>query len=283
MPHSLEELLDLDGLMHVVDIGAAANGEIPPYQNLLDKGVARLSAVDGDRRQLDALIASHGPTTAVFEKVIADGRRHSMHLSLHPESGMSSLLAPLPSHLAFFNGLAESSVVGSTVEVQTERLADIAELQAIDFLKMDIQGAELMVLENAGHALDQCVAIQIEASFIPLYAGQPSFGEIDLWMRGNGFLPHCFTTVKRWSIFPTMKDGNHLRPFNQLIECDIVYVRNLVDLGGLSDRQIRNIALISAYCYNSPDLCIHAVLALERRGALPERTFESVAALFNSP
>jgi hypothetical protein len=213
--------------------------------------------------------------------MIADGREHILYLT-SPESGMSSILKPSPQGLAFFNLFTRWGHVERTVQVATRRLADMEALQEIDYLKMDVQGAELMVLENVGSALDQCVAIQLEASFVPLYEGQPSFGEIDLWMRRNGFLPHCFADVKRWSIAPSLRNGEPKLPWNQLLECDVVYVRELISLAGVSDEQVKKVALIAAYCYQSPDLCLHAVGELERRGSLPAGHSAEVVAILNS-
>jgi FkbM family methyltransferase len=266
-PMSIEKLIGFEGRIHVADIGAAAIAETPPYKPLLDRGLGRLSAVDGDERQIPKLVETYGPETRVHSLVLGDGSRRRLHLCT-PESGMSSLLRPSPQQLAFFNGFDRFGAVKGAVDVDTVRLADVEELQAIDFLKMDIQGAELMVLENAGAALDSCVAIQLEASFITLYEGQPTFGEIDLWMRRHGFHPHRFTDVKHWSIAPTVRDNNYRVPFNQLLECDIVYMRGLIDLKSLSDDQIRKMLLIAIYAYSSPDLMVHCARELERRGVV---------------
>ncbi len=272
---SIESLIGMDGLIHVVDIGAAAIGEVPRYTVLLNRGLGRLSAVDGDARQADGVMQAFGPQTQFLTDVIADGTRRRLYLAA-PISGMSSLLRPSQKHLAFFNNFAQIGRVERIEEVETRRLADIEELQDIDYLKMDIQGLELTVLQNAGSALDSCVCIQLEASFIPLYENQPTFGEIDQWMRAQGFHPHCFTDVKRWSITPTVRENDYRIPFNQLLECDIVYVRGLVDLSALSDTQLKKLLLIAFYCYASPDLAVHVEQELQRRGAVPEGTFDKL-------
>jgi hypothetical protein len=92
-------------------------------------------------------------------------------------------------------------------------------------------------------------------------------------MSGSrGFLPHCFVDVKRWSIAPVLRGQDVRWPFNQLLECDIVYVRNLVELDQLGDEQLRKLALIAGYAYRSPDLAIRAAIELERRGRVPAGT-----------
>lgn len=47
---TIESAIGFAGQLHVVDIGAAAIAEVPPYKPLLDRRLARLSAVDGDER-----------------------------------------------------------------------------------------------------------------------------------------------------------------------------------------------------------------------------------------
>ena len=262
---TLEELLQFAGSIHIADIGAAPKAEAPPYKALLDYGIARLTAVDGDGRQQEGMRNVYGESAVVLPHVLADGSQRTLYLA-KPGTGMTSLLKPDPKHLPFFNGFTAFGTIEKEMMVQTQRLGDIPELQGIDYLKMDVQGAELMILENAGSALDHCVAIQTEASFISLYEHQPTFADIDSWMRSHGFLPHCFTDVKRWSIAPTIANGDIRNPFNQLLECDVVYVRGLVDLSSLNDEQLKKLALVSAECYRSPDLCLHVVRELEERG-----------------
>lgn len=261
---TLKELLGFTAPMHVVDIGAAVIGQVPPYRALLEKGIARLTAVDGDLRQEEAIREACGASARVLPKMIADGKEHVLHIA-HPTSGMTSLLRPDARQLSFFNGFEVFGAVEREVPVSTERLADVTDLQNIDFLVMDVQGAELMILENAGSALDRCVAIHTEASFVPLYHDQPTFADIDRWMRAHGFLPHCFADVKPWVIAPFVREGDVRNPFNQLLECDVVYVRGLVDLSGLDEEQLRCLALIAVHCYGSLDLCLHAIRELESR------------------
>jgi len=251
--------------IHVADIGAAVIAEVPPYQPLLDLGLARLSAFDGDDRQIPRLQQAFGDKVDVYSDVIADGRTRTLHLA-SPESGMTSLLRPSPERLRFFNGFELFGEIRQELQVQSRRLDDIEGLAPIDFLKMDVQGAELMVLQHGALKLEACVAIQLEVSFVPLYEDQPAFGEIDGWMRAHGFLPHCFVDLKRWSIAPTIRDGDFRRPFNQLLEADIVYVRDPATYAGLESEQLARLGHIALLCYRSPDLAAHILSVLQGRG-----------------
>ena len=101
--------------------------------------------------------------------------------------GMTSLLVPDPAHLALFNLFPIWGTVKSQIPVTTRKLDDIAEIAHLDFLKMDVQGAEREVLAHGRAKLARAVVIQTEVSFVPLYQGQPVFGEMDLALAGTGF------------------------------------------------------------------------------------------------
>ena len=258
----------------IADIGAAYLGETPPYQPLMDLGlVARLIAIDADTRQTERLQAKWGEAAEVVACVVADGRNHTLHIC--PEgSGMTSLLEPDPEALAFFNLFPKFGAVERTEQVATRRLDDLWEVPRIDFLKMDIQGAELMVLRNGWSKLADCVAIQTEVSFVTLYKGQPTFAAIDIELRQHGFIPHRFRQVKSWSIAPTMRNNDPRLPFHQLLEGDIVYIRDLVHPATLTSELIGKLALVAHHMLNSPDLAARCILILQARGTLPEGTID---------
>jgi len=156
-----------------------------------------------------------GELAEVIACVVADGRSHTLHIC--PKgSGMTSLLEPDPEALAFFNQFPVFGAVERTEEVATRRLDDLWEMPPIDFLKMDVQGAKLMVLRNGWSKLADCVAIQTEASLVPLYKGQPTFAAIDIELRRHGFIPHRFRQLKCWSIAPTMRNNDPRLPSHQL-------------------------------------------------------------------
>lgn len=250
-----------------MDVGASAINEKPIYKMLLDKQLGHLNAFEGDERQIEGIRNAFGAQVTIFEDFLYDGKDATVYLT-HPESGMTSLLPPSIRALRFFNGFEGFGRVENTSVVQTKRLDDVSNLAPIDFLKMDIQGAELTVLQNGPDSLRNCVAIQLEVSFINLYENQPSFGDLDLWMRSNGYVPHRFMDVKRWSITPTIFDNNFRIPGNQLLEADIVYIKNPLNLQALTSLQIKKLIALSHYCFGSIDLCVFLLLELERRALI---------------
>jgi hypothetical protein len=193
---------------------------------------------------------------------------------------MTSLLVPDERRLAMFNGFPPWGHVVAEHPLQTKRLDDIAELPPIDLLKIDIQGGELDVFRGGPRTLDNVVAIHTEVSFVPLYEGQPVFGDIDLDLRARGFIPHTFAAIKRWAIAPVTFGGDFRVPGNQLLEADVVYVRDFGRVEDFSDAQLQQLAMIAHHVYGSIDLAYLCVMTLAQRNlAEPDAANRYLAAL----
>lgn len=278
----LAALIGFDGRLEIADVGAAWLGAAPSYRRLLELELARLNAFEPDDRQHARLREVYGQTIRLHPHVLGDGGPGVLHVA-EAASGMTSLLSPSPRHLAFFNAFPEFGRVSDRIPVQTTRLDDVADLPDIDFLKMDIQGGELAVLMGAPRQLARCAVVQLEVSFVPLYEGQPTFGEIDVWMRAQGFLPHSFAELKRWSIAPVLRNNNPRAPFNQLLEADVVYVRDPVTPERWDADLLRRLVLIAHYAYGSVDLAGRLIAYLQHLGAVAEGAFDRYIAFLNTP
>ena len=88
-------------------------------------------------------------------------------------------------------------------------------------------------------------------------------------MRKQGYVPHCFLDIKRWSIAPTIFNNNFRVPGNQLLESDIVYIKDPLKLEMLSDQQIIKFVAVTHYALRSFDLTIYLLLELARRKIAP--------------
>jgi FkbM family methyltransferase len=78
-----------------------------------------------------------------------------------------------------------------TITVPTLTLDDFCrdrKIEGIDFIHMDVQGAELMALRGAGSQLRNVTAIWLEVADQPLYSGQPLRQDIGAFLRRHGFL-----------------------------------------------------------------------------------------------
>jgi FkbM family methyltransferase len=259
-------LLSPQRLTEVVDVGANPIDGDPPYTPML---AARLCSVTGFEPQETALLElqkKKGPNERYLPYAVGGGGASTLNICR--SSGMTSLLEPDQATLGLFDVLRPLGEVIDRIPLQTRKLDDISEIQHLDFLKIDIQGGELAVFQGGKVKLSEAVVIQTEISFVTLYKNQPSFGDIDLEMRRQGFIPHCFASVKHWPIAPCVIDNNPRQALNQLLEADIVYVRDFSRPESMHDEQLKHLALITHHCYRSFDLALRCVMLLEQRQAL---------------
>ena len=260
---SLAGLLRVSRLIGIVDIGANPIDGDPPYGPLLSAGLCKVTGFEPQPSALAKLNARKGALETYLPHAIGDGERHTLYVCRC--TGMTSLLEPDPAALNLFPRFAELGQIMERRDIATVRLDDIAELGAVDFLKIDAQGAELVVLKGGRSKLSGAVAVQTEVSFVPLYKGQPSFGEIDMEMRAQGFLPHATVSVNRRLLLPMRTDNPHAH-INQMLEADIVYVRDIRHMQDWSDTQLAHMAIIAHYCYRSFDLTIKCLSEMVGRG-----------------
>jgi FkbM family methyltransferase len=257
MADFLFDLIRPNRLTAVVDIGANPIDSPPPYQSLLEK---RLCSVFGFEPQAEALAALNSRKSDLekyLPYVLGDGDSATLRICRAP--GMTSLLAPNPEVLRLFPGFSEWGKVVKEVPVMTRRLDDVTEIKVLDFLKIDVQGAELMIFQSGRERLKEAIAIQTEISFVPLYKDQPTFGEVDLELRHSGFLPHTFAELNKRLIAPLVGQ-NPYQGINQLLEGDIVYVRDFSRPERIAPEQFKHLALVAHHCYSSFDLaanCLH--------------------------
>jgi hypothetical protein len=188
--------------------------------------------------------------------------------------GMTSLFEPNFAVLDWFNGFSAWSQVKEKVPVQTRRLDDVVEIAALDMLKIDVQGAELMVFNGARQKLGRAVAVHTEVCFLPLYKNQPLFGEIDLALRGLGFVLHDIHHMNRRTILPLYDRSSPNSSVNQIIFADVVYVRDFSNGDAMDDEQLKHLALVAHHCYRSFDLTVHCLFRLAGRNVVPSNAVD---------
>lgn len=270
MTPDVHRLLSPQRLTDVVDVGANPIDGQPPYSPMLAAGLCRVTGFEPQQDALLELQSLKGPYERYLPYAIGDGDEHTLNICR--ASGMTSLLDPDPATLGLFEVLEPFGEVIERVPLATRKLDDVAEIEQLDFLKIDIQGGELSVFQGGRAKLAHAVAIQTEVSFITLYKDQPALGEIDIELRQQGFVPHCFAAVKLWPIAPCLVGDNPRQAVNQLLEADIVYVRDFAHPEAMSDEQLKHLGLIAHYCYQSFDLTLRCIALLEQREALAAGT-----------
>lgn len=272
------EVIDPQRRTEVVDIGASLLEDLPPYLGLLQAGGCRVTGFEPRPDAHAELVAQAGDDERYLNAAVGDGRAHTLYECASP--GFSSLLAPDPEQLAMLTDFPRLATVEATSELTTRRLDELAEIGQLDLLKIDIQGAELSVFQHGRRTLAGAVAVHTEAGFTRLYRDQPTFAEVDQELRAHGFAPHQFISVRTWPLAPVQWADPIEVASRQLVEADVLYVRDPAQLGQCSEDQLEQLAVIAGGIYASAGLAYRCLLELDaRRGtARAERYHAAVAA-----
>ena len=245
--------------IHIVDIGARFT-EDERYSGLMERGVGHLTGFEQDESQLPALKGRY-PNHEFISAFIADGSERTFYRCYY--EGCSSLFRPDPEIINQFVGIATTEgsnfEVISEEKVQTKRLDEFNGIKVCDYLKIDVQGAELDVLRGAAETLKNCLVVEIEVEFVPLYENQPLFSDVDNFMRRHGFFLHRLIDISGRAFHPFAVPGDPVKPVSQFLWADAVYVRKFTSFNQLEPQMLLKLAVLVHEVYNSVDLCARAL------------------------
>ncbi len=249
--------------LKIVDVGAMALGaDTDPYARLTRALRCEVIGFEPLEAECELLNLNAGPDRAYLPYAVGDGSEQTFHRC---NAGMtSSLFEPNTALLALFHELEELVRVVETRRVQTRRLDDIPQASGADYLKVDVQGGELMVFQGAVNLLRGVLVVHTEAEFVPLYKGQPLFAELDQFLRKQGFLLHRLADVSGRR-FRALELPPGAVSANQFLWCDAVYVRDFTAFDQLSAPQLLKLAAILHENYGSHDLAAAALQAHDRQ------------------
>lgn len=274
----LRDLVRCSRPTSILDIGTNPLAGPPPYKEMLDYGLCEVTGFEPQQQVLAMLELHKGPLERYRPEVLGDGREH--RLKITKAQGMTSLLTPDQNQLRLFNEFSDWGTVVEEHDVQTHRLDDL-DIDDFDLLKIAVQGSELMIFQNGRNRLSNAVAVHTEVSLVPLYHGQPTFSDVDGELRAQGFMPHSIPDVKRWAIAPTVFDDNVYTPGNQVLEADVVYIRDLAHPERMTSEQLSHLAMIGFHIYGSVDLAVHCLIELRQRERVAEDAVEQLIQLFD--
>ncbi len=245
------------GKIGILDIGAMLiDGSPAEYRVLLNRDRAKLVGFEPVAEECQRLNSINKGTNKKFlPYFIGDGTRQKFY---HTTSSMTgSLYEPNTKLLNMFQNLGELVGIVSEEIVDTRRLDDIEELDfPVDYIKIDIQGAELQALNGASkRVLKDVLVIQTEAEWLPLYKNQPLFAELEIFLRGQGFVVHRTMGFGTRSFKPVIMNGN-INMGIQHLWSDVIFVRDFTRLELLKPYQLLKMAVILHEIYHSFDLAL---------------------------
>jgi len=156
----------------------------------------------------------------------------TLRLNINRSPGTSSVF---PSNMAVLEQFPDADRYRNdrVVELSAQTIDGLAyagRMPGVDFAKIDVQGAELAVLQGgARHFADHLVGLEVEVEFCHLYTGQPLFADVDAFVRTLG--------LELWDIRKTYwkyERGRYVPgpPKGRAAFGDALYFRPLTGLAG---------------------------------------------------
>ena len=258
----LNFIKELDGSLkfEIIEIGAHpySQKEEPFYKILEFFPNSRINAFDVDKDECIKLNKISKKGVKFFPYAIGEKReKRKFYETNHPMC--SSLYEPDNQLLKLYNNF-EMAYLKNISEIETISLDYFLEeqkIKAVDFIKIDIQGAELDVFRGAKNCLENVLSIVSEVEFVPIYKNQPLFGDICSFLKDKDIIFHKFLGLAGRTMVPVIFNNN--KNFaTQHFWSDAIFTKNVLNFKNFKNPQLLKMAVFS-YLYGSPDLTYYCL------------------------
>ena len=249
---------------NLLEIGARDihSGEEPFYRLLTLFPGTRISAFEPDEELCRRMNATS--RDGVRHYPYALGRTEETRNFYNTEDAMcSSLYEPNEAFLSNYNNMdvARVTEVSRVNTVSLDRVVSEQNLGAPDFIKIDIQGAELEVFEGGTTTLRDVLVVVTEAEFVELYAGQPLFGDVCAFLSRHRLQFQKIIGVGGRTLKPILiNDDPNL--CSQQMWADVLFIRSMVDGQRYTGDQYLKIAAL-AILYDCMDVALFCCRAID--------------------
>ena len=177
----------------------------------------------------------------------------------------TSLYKPNEKFLKLYNNF-EVAYLKKETEIETISLDYFVEknnIENIDFIKIDVQGAELDVFRGGIRSLSNVLKVVCEVEFVSHYENQPLFGDVCNFMNQNDLMFNKFLKLSGRALKPIILNNN-ANLASQHIWSDAVFIRDIEKIQNLTDIQLIKLSLL-ACVYSSLDLTFYCLIEYDKR------------------
>jgi FkbM family methyltransferase len=207
------QVLPYNGEISLVDIGAA--GEIEPRFKPYSQFLNYIGFEPDERSRNNIYNRYEFKNYQILPHALASNvKSETFNLCSDPQ--VSSLLEPNTNFIDRFPNPGRFDVI-KKLFVECVPLDDI-KISNIDFIKIDIQGAENNVLIGASSSLSSVLGLELEVEFSELYKNQFLFGDVCKTLNGHDLEFFDFVNICRW-------ERNAHSGYGQCIFGDALFLR----------------------------------------------------------
>jgi FkbM family methyltransferase len=145
-------------------------------------------------------------------------------------------------------------------------------MRDMDFIKIDVQGAEVDIFAGAAKTLKDVTFIVSEAMFIEHYENQPLFGDVCNSLKKHNLMFHKFLGGMGGRTLKPALINNDPNYASQHIWSDVVFITNVLNIRTLSSSKLLKLSFFAAL-YDSFDVTL---FALNHHDAIYDTSFVEI-------
>ena len=177
-----------DEPVRILDIGARAGLE--EHWQFYEDRIKQIG-FEPDINECERLNRESNNSNHKFYPVALGRKQETRPFSVCEWGGSSSFY---PANMDYLKRFADENgklmQVKEQIELETIDLDTFStqeQLGEIDFIKLDVEGSELDILQGGKNCLHNVMGLSLEVLFHNSLRHQPTFSEIDLWLSSHGF------------------------------------------------------------------------------------------------
>lgn len=178
----------------LIDIGAA--GDIEPRWKSVEKNLNYIGFEPDIRSRHDLMNNKNSCREYFIYPFALFDKAAQIDLNLCRKPQVSSIYSPNTKLISRFPDPERFDILKMDV-INTTKLDNI-NISNPDFIKLDIQGAELNALIGGTKILKETFGLEVEVEFLPLYLNQPLFGDVTSFLSQHDFEFIDFVNLYRW-------------------------------------------------------------------------------------
>ena len=250
----------------LLEIGAlqVENSKEPFYELLDHFQSSRIIGFEIEKEVCNKMNAKTDSTVKYYPHALGQkNEKKKLYITQHPMC--SSLYKPNEDLIKLYNNF-EVAYLKSETEIETISLDHFIQkymIEEIDFIKIDVQGAELDIFKGANKALKNVLKIVCEVEFIPHYENQPLFGDVCNFLAKYDFMFNKFLGLAGRALKPVLFNNN-ANIASQHIWSDAVFIHHIQKIQNLSDEKLIKLGLL-ACVYGSLDLTFFCLSHYDKR------------------
>ncbi|MDC1447396.1 FkbM family methyltransferase [Candidatus Thioglobus sp.] len=260
--------INIDICFTLLEVGAVKiSEEEEPFYELLDYfPSSKIVGFEIDKEVCDKMNLSARDGVKYYPHALGEfNESKELYITNHPMC--SSLYKPNEDLISLYHNF-EAAYLKSKTTIKTITLDNFLEtnnIGSLDFIKIDVQGAELDIFRGGKKALKDVLKIVCEVEFIHHYENQPLFGDVCKFLNGYDLMFNKFLGMAGRSLRPIVfnSDKNFA---SQHIWSDAIFIKHIQKISKLSDKKLLKLSLLAAV-YESLDLTHYCLSKFDERNS----------------